>query len=213
MFVTYAQVTGFGIDATSGLANSSAPLNELAVRFVSRPFATAIDLAAAISAFSCVLGSLTAAARLLFALGRDGLALRVGDIHPINGTPGTAVILSSLLCLGILLLWAPFVGPTDYCGYLVTIGSLALILVYIGVNTAEMTMSFRARRTAWSVCGLAGTGVLFWPLYNSLYPIPAYPNNRWPFLVAAWVAGGVALPFAFPRVATVPDRDTKQLAK
>ena len=208
--VTYTQVIGFGIEATSGLANSSAPLNELAVRYVSRPFGTAIDLAAASSAFSCALGSLTAAARLLFALGRDGLALQVSETHPVNGTPSAAIILTSLVCLAILLLWAPLVGPADYCGYLVTIGSLALILVYIGVNAAELTISFQTRRTAWSMCGLAGTGVLFWPLYTSLYPAPAYPNNRWPYLVAAWVIGGIALPFAFPAMGTAPDRDASK---
>lgn len=206
VFVTYAQVIGFGIDATSDLVNAGAPLNDLAVKYVSRPFATAIDFAAAISAFSCALGSLTAAARLLFALRRDGLRLPVADLHPISGAPSTGVILSSLICVAILLLWAPSVGPANYCGYLVTIGSLALILVYIGVNAAELTISFRARRTAWSMCGLAGTSILLWPLYNSLYPVPAYPNNRWPFLVATWVAGGVALPFMFPAAATAVDR-------
>ena len=204
VFVTYPQVIGFGVDATSGLASSSAPLNELAVRYVSRRFAPAIDVAAALSAFSCTLGSLTAAARLLFALGRDGLGL--SDVHAIHRTPGSAVILSSLLCLAALLLWAPFAGPADYCGYLVTIGSLALILVYIGVNTAELTISFRARRTTWSMCGLAGTGMLFWPLYNSLYPVPAAPNNRWPYLVAVWVIAGAAIPVILPTTAAAQDR-------
>jgi len=99
--VSYAQVIGFGVDATTRLANSSAPLTNS--RYVSRPFGTAIDLAAAASAFSCALGSLTAAARLLFALGRDGLGLRVGDKHPVNGTPSTAILLTSLVCLAILL--------------------------------------------------------------------------------------------------------------
>lgn len=213
VFVTYAQVIGFGIGATTGLANSSAPLNELAVRYVSRPFATAIDLAAAISAFSCALGSLTAASRLLFALGRDRLGLQVAPAHLLSGGAGRTVVLCSLFCLALLLLWAPSIGPTDYCGYLVTIGSLALILVYIGVNAAELTVSFRARRTAWSMCGLAGTGVLFWPLYNSLYPVPSYPNNRWPYFVGAWVIGGVALPFLFPVLRTASYRDARDVWK
>jgi len=91
-----------------------------------------------------------------------------------------------------------------------TIGSLALILVYIGVNTAELTISFQTRRTAWFMCGLVGTGVLFWPLYTSVHPTPAYPNNRWPYLVARWVIGGIALPFMFPALEAAPHRDANK---
>jgi len=47
VFVSYAQVVGFGGDSTRNLALSRAPLNDLAIRYVSRNFATAIDLAAA----------------------------------------------------------------------------------------------------------------------------------------------------------------------
>src|SRR5262249_24942266 len=138
VFVTYTQVVGFGMAATGDLARANAPLNDLAVRYISIDFATAVDLAAAISAFSCVLGSLSAAARLLFALGRAGLGPRIAGVHPVHGTPGTAVILSGLVCAGSLTLWAPFTGLANYGAYLVTIGSLALILVYIGVNAAEL---------------------------------------------------------------------------
>lgn len=200
VFASYAQVMGFGISATNELADANAPLNDLALRYVSKPFATAIDLAAAISAFACALGSLTAAARLLFALGRAGLGTRLCRIHPVYGTPGVAVILTCALCALVLVTWAPVSGPANYCGYLVTIASLALILVYIGVNAAELAVSSRARRTAWSACGLAGTGVLCWPLYNSLYPAPTFPNNRWPYLVVMWVVCGAVLPFLFPAV-------------
>src|SRR5215831_16589938 len=105
VFVAYAQVMGYGLAATKELGNASAPLNDLAITYISRDFATAIDLAAAISAFSCALGSLNAAARLLFALGRAGLGPHIGDVHPVHGTPGAAVILSSLMCAASLALW------------------------------------------------------------------------------------------------------------
>jgi amino acid transporter len=198
VFVAYAQVMGYGLSAAKDLANASAPLNDLAIRYMSREFATAVDLAAAISAFSCALGSLSAAARLLFALGRAGFGPRIGYVHPVHGTPGAAVIFSGLTCAAGLALWAPFTGPANYCAYLSTIGSLALILVYIGVTVAESVDAFGARRMAWAMCGLGGTGALLWPLYNSLYPAPAFPNNQWPYLVAAWVIAGAALLLIFP---------------
>lgn len=192
VFVTYAQVMGFGVDFTNDLAKSSAPLNDLANKYVSRGFATVIDLAAATSAFSCVLGSLSSAARLLFALGRSGSARRMGALHPLHGTPSTAVLLTGLLCL-CGLACAPLTGPSKYCGDLLTIGTLALVLVYVGVNAADLTESFAARRLSWSLCGLGGVGVLLWSLYNSVYPEQAFPNNLWPYCVVAWVVAGAAL--------------------
>ena len=138
VFVSYAQVIGHGTDQIAMLGNASAPLNDLAIRYVSRDFATAIDLAAAFSAFACVIGSLSAAARLLFALGRAGLAPRIGEVDASRGTPAAAIVLTGGLCLIGILIWAPFVGAADYYGDLATIGTLALILVYGGVTGAEL---------------------------------------------------------------------------
>lgn len=201
VFVTYAQVVGFGLDSTKELASASAPLNDLAIRYVSRNFATAIDLAAAISAFSCVLGSVSAAARLLFALGRSGLAPGIGGVHPIHGTPSRAVILTSVLCFAGFVLGAPLAGPANYCGDLLTIGTLALVLVYIGVNAADIAESLTVRRLSWSLCGLAGIGVLLWSFYNSVYPAPDFPNSLWPYFVVFWVVAGAALPMIRPALA------------
>jgi amino acid transporter len=198
VFVTYAQVLGFGIDSAKDLAGASAPLNDLARKYVSRNFAAAVDLATAISAFSCVLGSLSAAARLLFALGRAGLASRIADVHSVHGTPAVAVIVTGLLCFGGFALWAPLVGPTNYSGDLLTIGTLALVLVYTGVSAADLSESFGARRLSWSVCGLIGAGVLLWSSYNSVYPAPAFPNNLWPYCVIAWVIAGAGLAMIRP---------------
>jgi len=64
-----------------------------------------------------------------------------------------------------------------------------------------MALSLRARRAPSSVGGLLGTGVLLWPLYNSVYPVPAFPNNRWPYLVATWLVVGAFLPSLIPAVA------------
>jgi amino acid transporter len=88
VFVSYAQVVGYGLDNIKILGKSGAPLNDLAIKYVSTDFATAIDLAAAVSAFSCVIGSLGAAARLLFALGRAELAPRIAEVDTSRGRPG-----------------------------------------------------------------------------------------------------------------------------
>jgi len=193
VFVSYAQVMGYGLDQMKALSNADAPLNTLSIRFISRDFAVAVDLAAAISAFSATLGALSAAARMLFALGREGLGPRIGDVDPVSGTPKFAVLLCGGLSLLGIALWAPFVGAANYYDYLGTIGTLGLILVYMGVTGAVLAVSLTAKHRLWALLGLLGTLVLIWPLYNSIYPVPAYPNNLWPYAVLAWIVIGMAL--------------------
>ncbi len=193
VFASYVQVVGFGLANMKSLASDSAPFNTLALRFASRNFAIVLDLAAAISAFSCVLGSLSAASRLLFALGRAGFAPVLGRVHERHGTPGLAVLTIGAVSIAGVVLWAPIAGPTDFYGAVATIGTLALILVYIGVTIAEAMDAARARKFLWAGLGTAGTLILLWPLYNSVYPMPAYPQDLWPYVVVAYLVGGLGL--------------------
>ena len=193
VFASYVQVVGFGLDHLDTLADDRAPLNTLALRYGSRDFATALDLAAALSAFSCVLGSLNAAARMLFALGRVAGVAALGQAHPRHGTPSAAVLaLGGVMALGVLL-WAPFMGPGDFYGALGTIGTLALILVYMAVTAAESADASRRGPIIWAVGGLVGLGMLVWPLYNTITPVPAFPGNLWPYLVGLYLLAGAAL--------------------
>ena len=74
VLVSYAQVVGYGLDHVQALGRASAPLDELSTRFISGTFAGSLDFAAATSALACAIGSLSAAARMLYALSRAGLA-------------------------------------------------------------------------------------------------------------------------------------------
>ncbi|MGA2341541.1 MAG: APC family permease, partial [Steroidobacteraceae bacterium] len=74
VFVAYCEVIGYGTQGLKALANSQAPLDDLARRYASPRLAIFLDLAAATSCFSGALGGLAAAARIVFALGRAGLA-------------------------------------------------------------------------------------------------------------------------------------------
>jgi amino acid transporter len=203
-FVAYCEVIGFGADGIKALGKSEAPLNDLALRYASPRMAIALDLAAATSCFSSVIGSLAAAARVLFALGRGGLAPALSDVHPVHGTPATALSWSTILVALPLLVWAPFVGAGSYYSYTSTIGVLALILVYIGVGGAEMVEAYRERRPLWSASSVLGPVLLMWVLYRNIYPVPEYPSNLWPYIVLAWVAASWVLIKWRPAVALAP---------
>ena len=194
VLISYAQVLGYGLENSSALASDPAPLDTLALRFASRGYAITLDLAAALGAFSCVLGSLSAAGRLLFALGRAGLAPTPRPHHARHSTLPNAILISGIASVLCLLLGAPKAGPGMYYGALGTIGTLALILVYMGVAWAQAKEAALTRHIIGIALGLAGVLLLIWPLYNSVYPVPAYPGNIWPLLLLGWlVCGGVLL--------------------
>jgi amino acid transporter len=200
--VSYAQVMGYGLDHVQELAQAEAPMDELATRFISGKFAVLIDFAAAASALACVIGGLSAGARLLFALGRAGLSPALGRVHPRHGTPTRALLVVGGINIAGLLLGGQ-VGVAAYVGAVATIASLALILVYMGVTAAEAVVALRQGQATWFVIGSLGTLLLLWPLWNSLYPVPAWPGSLWPYIVAAWLIVGVALVRAKPSVSEI----------
>jgi amino acid transporter len=197
VIISYAQVMGFGLQNVDTLAKDPAPLDTLAVRYISQSFAIALDLAAALGGFSCVLGSLSAAGRILYALGRAGLAPGAGQPNAKRGSLKSAILISGTSSLLCLLIWAKSTGPGPYYGALGTIGTLALILVYMGVAWAQAK---EASRGAGTILGLAGILLLVWPLYNSVYPVPAYPGNLWPLLLLGWLACGGLLLLVRPQL-------------
>jgi amino acid transporter len=203
-FVAYCEVIGFGAGGIKALAKSEAPLNDLALRYASPGAAIALDLAAATSCLASVIGSLAAAARVLFALGRGGLAPALGEVNAVHGTPAAAVSMSAILVIAPFLLWAPFIGAGNYYSYTSTIGTLALILVYGGVSSAEMVEAWRENRPVWSTICVLGPVLLLWVLYRNLYPVPSYPNNLWPYVALVWVVASWALMKMRPGVARTP---------
>jgi amino acid transporter len=197
IFAAYCEVRGFGLTRIGELARSSAPLDDLALRFTSKPFAVVLDIAAAVSAFAGCLGSLTAAARLLFALGRAGLSPRLARVHERHGTPWTAAAVGGGVAALGALAWAPSSGPGDYYARLSTVGTLALMLVYLGVVAAQCRRGLATRAWIGPLVGAAAAAALVWCLAATVYPVPSYPDSLWPYVVAAWIA--LALPILWMR--------------
>ena len=203
-FVAYCEVIGFGTDGLDALGKSEAPLNDLALRYASPRLAIALDIAAAASCFSGLLGPLAAAGRVLFALGRGGLSPAFATVHPVHGTPAPALSWSTALIIVPFVLWAPFVGAGNYYSYASTIGVLALIFVYISVGTAEIVESCRERRFVWAAACTLGPMLLLWVLYRNIYPVPEFPNNLWPYVALLWVGAAFALLKWRPGLAGAP---------
>jgi amino acid transporter len=204
IFVAYCEVIGFAPNNIKALASSEAPLNDLALHYASPYAAIALDLAAATSCFAGILGGLAAAGRIFFALGRAGLSDRLAQVHPVHGTPAVALSLAAILIITPFVLWSPIIGASNFYSYTSTIATFALILIYLAIGVAEVVESLRERRALWPAACVLGPALLLWVLYCSIYPVPAFPNNLWPYVAVAWVLLSWALIKWRPAVTKAP---------
>jgi basic amino acid/polyamine antiporter, APA family len=145
-----------------------------------------IMAAALLSLLKVFNGNLVAASRLLFALGRRGLAdTELGYIHPVNRTPSTAVI-----CIGIATALLMFAGASLLVP-ISEVGSLASALGWLASCAAYLRMSPATLGRA-----AAATGIVMTSLMILMKVLPQAPGHfsiyEWTAL-AVWVGLGLLL--------------------
>jgi amino acid transporter len=191
------QTLGFGTDAAGvkAFASSAAPLGDLAKSYMGSGMADALNLAAVISSFGAGMGCASVGARMLYALGRDGvLAGDLGTVRRSNGTPALALAFVLALDLAGLSTFAIAGTPAiKVFFYFATFGTLSLLVMYIATNLAAARFLTRGSRPWEAVVPLVGFAVACYVLYHNIYPVPASPFDLFPYLVGAWLVVGLAL--------------------
>ena len=179
------------------LDKSLAPLHVLAQKAGLPPLVgTLTDLGAVVSFFSCFLACITAAARVLFLMGRQGaLHSILGEAHESNQTPHRAVLLSSVAAFvpaGIMT-WRG-VNLFDIYGLTGTLATFGFVTVYILVSAAAPLYLRAQGRLTPRALGISILAVLAMgaALLGSLYPVPAPPYSILPYLYAGLLLVGFA---------------------
>lgn len=194
---SYAQVIGFGLDASGlkALTSTSSPLTILADKYMSKSYGTILILSASLSFFSCALGSACAGARMLFTMSREGLMpKKFGKVHPKYNTPYFALIVVTVL---IAVIIAPLSQKDgiDIFGYYGTIGSIAILVSYLFTSVGAIV--YFTKKKIWGIGHTIIPGLsiiaLFYVLYCSVYPIPKFPKNIFPCIVLGWIAIGFVI--------------------
>ncbi len=131
-------------------------------------------------------GNLIAASRLVFALGRRGLAdKRLGYVHPVNRTPSNAV-----LCVGIATAILMFAGQSLLVP-ITEVGSLAAALGWMASCAAYWQMRPSSFGRA-----AAATGLLVTSLMILMKVLPQAPGHfttyEW-IALAVWIVVGLLL--------------------
>ncbi len=130
-------------EAASSITASSTPLSDLFSQ-TSPVFAAALDLGIAASWFACAIASVNALARILFCMGREGVAPRaVGRTHPAYRTPSTAIIVAMPVVAAVpIAVVVAGASPAQGLVSLFTLGALGYLGTYI-LASASMPVFLR----------------------------------------------------------------------
>lgn len=210
VFVTAVEVMGFGSDpkGVTAFQASGSLLGDLGTTYIAGWVGDLITLGTAVSAFGCALASTVAAARLLFALSRDGVGpAALAQVSPRRGTPVPAT-LSVVAAIYVIIAvdWAVFgAKPFDVFVWSGVIGTLILLVVY-GLATVGVIrlLFFSGRHTVptWEiVVPLLALGVVGYTLYRNVIPYPTGAAKWFPVVCLLWVGAAIVLVVARPAVA------------
>lgn len=203
LLVSYATIEGFSSNITS-LAQSQIPFITLAQKYLGG-FAVLAALAGFMSAAGTLLAGANNLSRVLFDSARSGLFPRsLAFVSRRFGTPVVALTIPTALGLILALIVAQISGGwINGFGYLSTLGSIPLIILYAATNLAAIFYRWPAlsvlQRYVLPVIGIVTLAVPFWALVQ---PGQAAPYSWFPWITLALVV--VSLIYAFWKVRVDP---------
>lgn len=171
-----------------------------------------IDIGALVSLFAGTLACITAAARVLLLMSHNGLvhrSLRSTDAK--YETPTRAIVVTGAAAvLPVAVLAVRRASGLDVYGWLGSLATYGFIVTYALVSAGlprylRVHGALRAGSRILSV--LAGAAMLL-ALAGNLYPVPAGPYGKLPYIFLAYLAAGMVWFFASGgsrKMAVVPE--------
>jgi len=197
-FALYAIIVGYGAAHVPRIASATAPLHDLAVRYIGGWYGDIIDLAAVSAIIAVLLAIHTANFRVIYALGRDrALPRALGRTHVKYKTPYVAIIAYSIFALVIGLAAGNVWGPIPAFGDLGYLSSLAILPVYIGANVALPFFIYRRYRDEFSVIvhvvfPVLSSAIFLVAIYLSVHPYPTTaPTDTFPWLLVGFIIAAI----------------------
>ena len=148
------------------------------------------------SQFANVLSGSSAAVRVIFSFGREGIFSRRLGTTNRRDSPATAwaayIIFSAVVTFALGAWITPF-GAYNFLGSMLGLG---IIILYILMNIGLIVYFRRRHADEFSpvrhgVLPILGTLLMLLPIYGLLWPIPPWPYNLVPYLIVAWTVGGI----------------------
>jgi amino acid transporter len=205
--VTAVEVMGFGTSGkgVTAFINSTSLIGDLGTSYVSSWLGNIITAGAMISAFGCALACTVGAARLVFAMSRDGvLPARLSRVSDKRRTP---IVASAAVVLAVYVVvaftWFVLGGdPFTLFAESGTIGTLILLVVYVLATIGMVRLVFFAGDTTirrWElIIPVLGIIVLGYTLFRNVWPLPSGVAWWGPSAAIAWFVIGIIWVLARP---------------
>lgn len=205
--VMFAQTIGFGTDQAGqdAFAGASSTLTQLSSTYIGPWFAVLISVIAFCVAFASLLSCSAAAARLVYALSRDGFGpAALARTSPTTGAPTTSTV--TVIALTVLLtvfLATIGGGPIEVYYWYATIATLCMVVAYGMASIGVVRHAFRedAPIRPWEVVfpvlGLVFLGYVFFVQVAG----QSAPYTYFPWMAGAWCLIGLLVILAAPKLA------------
>lgn len=195
---TWGEITGWGTNQLASMADSEIPpIFVLAERHWGAAWILA-PIAMITAIIGACLACMNASIRIFYEMGRTGtLPAMLGRLNR-NYTPGNAVVLQTVLNVGIGLLLVATVGLSQVFAFTGLLFVFALNFVYVLANLAVWRLYRTSARSEFNVIKhgvvpLIGSVALIAVSYMSLNPMPQSPLNWALPVVVAWFFIGFAV--------------------
>ena len=206
LWTTYAITIGFGVNNGVKFGADPVALQTVANTFVGHWLGTLVEIGGMCAAFIVSVACATAAARTLFAMGREGVLPKAfGRTHPRFKTPvnATVAVTAAAIVMALLVGYpfsdAAFGAPFSNYYFWATVGTLLIIVVYIMVCFGGVSFFWQTRTTRrWNpvshvVIPVVGAVVFGAAWYGSVHPTPPGILKWTPFVAVVWLVLGLAV--------------------
>ncbi|WP_368490987.1 APC family permease [Clostridium sp. BJN0013] len=192
--LSYIEVMGF-VGSTTKLNESSAPLSYLANKSGFGFMGFAISIGAVISFWSCAVACITASARIVLTMAQNGILHgSLGKTHEKYNTPYKSINVISIGAFVVPLVLVLFkFNDMDIFSWAGTIATLGFLFSYvmIVVSAPVYLKKIKELKAINIVVSVVSFGILMIPIVGSIYPLPEFPNNLFPFIFLAWMVMGM----------------------
>ncbi|HUZ26141.1 MAG TPA: APC family permease [Streptosporangiaceae bacterium] len=206
LWTTYAITIGYGVSNGAKMGADPVALKTTATMFVGAWLGTLVEIGGMLAAFIVCVACATAAARTLFAMGRENvLPAAFGRTSerfktPVNATIAVTVIATLMaLLIGYPLSDSAFGQPFSNYYFWATTGTLVIIVVYIMLCIGGIVFFYRTRDSRkWNpvvhvAVPLIGAIVFGAALYGSIHPTPPGILKWTPYVAVVWLAVGIGV--------------------
>ncbi len=204
VFITYVETHALaGNNPTLDMLD--APLTTLSANLGVKWMGVLISIGAMISFFALALSCMNAGARVLFTMGRYGIfPISIGSSHKENLTPHVAISLFAaiqfLIPTAFILMSYAAVGgwqmlPFDAFNDAGLFGAMGFCGAYVLISLAtpfylKKIGELKPHHIAVAVISFV---LLMVPIVGTVYPVPSYPMNYFPYIFMAYVVAGIVL--------------------